>query len=71
MGEYKSCLICFIYKDFYGKWYLSNLEKVGQGKNFMECETLIKDNLFVAGIDSGLLAESKNWSSSSNKKFQL
>ena len=29
----------------------------------MECENLIKENLSVAGIDQGLLLESKNWHS--------
>jgi len=48
-------------KDFYSNWAIYNVTAYGQGKTFMECEDLIRNNLKLVGFDEGLLMESKNW----------
>ena len=50
---------------------IQNITKFGQGKNFAECESLIKKNLKNVGFDETVLVESKDWKSDSGKRFIL
>jgi len=48
-----------------------NISATGPGKNFVECENLIRSNLKHAGFDEVLLLETKEWSAQHGKKFDL
>ena len=70
MSDDNSCLVGFFYRDN-NTWAVVNATKFGKGKNWQESEELIKSNLKMAGLDDGMLLESKAWKSDSGKKFKL
>ena len=51
-------------------WFFVKIEATGEGKDFTECEQLIKDHLDKAGFDSILFEETKNWKPQ-GKKFNI
>ena len=60
---------CFFEREFDGKWVMHTIEELGEGKNFDECEGLIKQGLIKGGFDEMLFLECKNWKG--NKTFAL
>jgi len=60
MVDDSSVLVCFIYRQNQA-WLIQNITQFGQGKNFAECEELIKKNLKNVGFDETVLRESKDW----------
>lgn len=61
--------MCLFGKDYQNKWTVYNCSQGSFGKNFTECESLIKSNLKHVGFDEALLLESKNWNN--GKSFNL
>jgi len=60
---------CLLSRQFDGKWNFTVVEEIGEGKNFDECEDLIKKGLVKGGFDEVLFTDCKNWKG--NKQFVL
>ena len=60
-GDFNSILSSFIYReDNSDNWKIKNVAATGKGKNFMECEPLMRANLKFF-IDEVLLLEAASW----------
>ena len=61
---------CILYREN-TFWSVVNVSDTGPGVNFGESEELIRNNLKHAGLDEVLLLETKEWSATKGKKFDL
>ena len=61
---------CIMYRED-TFWSVVNVSATGPGVNFGTSEELIRNNLKYGGFDEVLLLETKEWSASKGKKFDL